>query len=267
MAMNGNDIQRFIGINFGRYLWDKEYAFDPARFSNPQLRIGLDINAGGNTGTHNKIACYASLFEERPGLLKGFLMAKEIKQYTMASATHDYTDLPLDHRYRGLYFRPFLLGTEPCQAVTNIKLSEDQDKRIPFDLPGADIFRILQADLPICEEMYYFTLGAANKYIYCAPSSRVTGFSQAWGEAVADHRGAIYDGDGGRLKTIAYAAPWNAQVLIKGYVPHAVYQIPFGDKMDPSDWYDVGMLGSLKLDITGAAAAKGFIFLQQERLY
>jgi len=138
-ALNGMDIRRVLNINFGRYLWDPELAFDPKQFNNPQLRITLDLASGGNSSSAVILTCWANLFETQPAGLKGFLMAKEFKQWTMADNTHEYTDLPNDYPYRALYHRAFLLGTESDQCVQNIKISEDQDKRIPYDCSGRDL--------------------------------------------------------------------------------------------------------------------------------
>jgi len=266
-ALNGGNICRYIGINFGRWLWDKEYAFDPKRFTNPQLRISLDIDAGGNSGSSVYITCWANLFDEAVPSLKGFFTTKEVKEYSIASATHEYTDLPLDYPYRALYFRPFVAGTEPNRCVSALKLSEDQDKRVPFDCGVQEIERALLAKYPPVEEHYYYALNTSNRYLYVAPTTRVTAYGAVWAESAAAQDAAFYDGDGGRLKTIAADNPSNTQILVRGYVPHAVYEIPFGDKNDPADFYDVRRLGSLRLDITGAATATGYIFLQQVRPY
>jgi len=266
-ALINNDIERYIGINFGRWLWDKEYAFDPQRFTNPQLRISLDIDAGGNNADTNKITCWANIFDEEVPSLKGFLMAKEIKEYAIASSVHEYTDLPLDYPYRALFFRPFVYGTEPTECVSNLKLSEDQDRKIPFDNPIQDIFRSIQEDLPPVEEYYYYPTRTALNYLFIAPSQEPTAVAAGWRTTAEDMHPSFYSGNGGRLQCIFDTQGPNAQIHVKGYLPHCVLQIPFGLKNDPVDWYDVRHLGSLRLDITGAATATGFLFLQQLRTY
>jgi len=267
MALNGSYIERFIGINFGRTLWDRDWALDPTKFRNLQIRISLDIDAGANASTATKIGMWANMFDERGVSPKGFLTAKEIKSYAIVSAVHEYTDLPVDRPYRALYLRPFAAGTEPNQLVSKIKLSEDQDKKVPYDLDLAAITRNLVARYGICEELYYFAIASTNRYLYCAPSTRVIALAAPWGETAVANSLTLYDGDGGRLKTIGSAAETNAQVLVKGYIPHACYEIPFGDKDDPGDAYEVSALGSLRADITGAGSATGYLFLEQYRVY
>ena len=258
---------RYIGINFGRWLWDSELAFDPKQFTNPQLRITLDYDAWAASGDYVHVTGWANLFDEKVPSLRGFLMTKEVKEYTMANNTHEYTDMPLDHPYRAIYFRPYLASTEPNQAVANIKLSEDRDKKIPYDLGGQDLLRTVMAGYPPVEESYWFGLSTSTRYLHIAPTTRVTAYGDVWAAAAAIQDPAYYDGDGGWLKTIAKANPSNTQIFVRGYVPHCVYEIPCGLKDDPDDWWDVTRLGSLRADITGAAAAKGFLSVQQLRPY
>jgi len=232
-----------------------------------RLRISLDIDAGGNAGTHIFLTCWANLFDEQPAELKGFLMSKEIKEWTMADNTHEYTDLPLDYPYRNLYLRAFSAGREPNSNVENIKLSEDQDKRIPYNCGGQEILRYVQENYPPVEEAYFYAFDTANRYLYIAPSTMVTAYAVTWAQVGAVQNPALYDGDGGRLKTIATANPQNNQVFVRGHVPHSVFEIPFGLRDTIEDWYDVRRLGSLRADIEGANAATGYLFVQQYRPY
>ena len=60
-------------------------------------------------------------------------------------------------------------------------------------------------------------------------------------------------------------------VELKGWLPHGVWEIPFGDQADIGDWYDVTKIGSLRADITKTAELDTSdsvqIFLQQMRKY
>jgi len=265
--LNGGTCKRYIGLNFGRYLWDRVYAFDPSRFNNPQLRVTLDSGVGANTCATLYMTCHANIFDSPPSELKGFLMSKELKQWTMAANTHEYTDLPLDHRYRSLYLRAYLAGTESNQCVANLKLSEDQDKRVPFDDDPFILYSTVLANLPKVKETYWFATADVNRYMYIVPTTRVTAVSSKWAEAADTKANSFYDGDGGALKTICSSVGMNTQCHLEGYIPHAVFKIPFGDQNDPGDWYNVMGLGSLRADITGGAAAQGYLFIEQERLY
>ncbi|MBA7471397.1 hypothetical protein ES707_06703 [subsurface metagenome] len=263
----GMNVSRFIGVNFGRWLWDKEYAFDPNRFTNPQLRITVDPDAGVNTPSSVYITCWANMFESSPVGLKGFLMSKEIKEYAVTADAHEYTDLPLDYPYRALYFQPFVRGTESHQCIKNLKISEDQDKRIPYNHGITDIINTIAAEYGRVEESYIMPATAAGVYLYITPTTHVTAVGVGWGDPAVATGVACYNGDGGRLDVDSVTVNANIQVHVKGDIPHAVFEIPFGLKNEPEDWYDVRGLGTLRLDIEGGATATGHIFLQQARNY
>lgn len=265
--MNGGTCKRYIGINFGRFLYDPQYAFDPSRFNNPQLRVTLDSGVGANTCATLYLTAKACIFDTPPVGLIGFLKARELKQWTMATTVHEYTPLPTDEIIRGLYLRTYLAGTEANQCVSNMKISEDQDKRIPFDDDPFALYSTILNGLPKVKEAYFVATSSANRYFYIAPTSGVTATGNEWNTSATDYGTAFYDGDGGRLKTICSTIGMNTQVQVEGYIPHAVFKLPFGNQQNPADWYDVRGLGSLRADVTGGAAAQGYIFLQTVKLY
>ncbi|GAG58540.1 unnamed protein product, partial [marine sediment metagenome] len=43
-------------------------------------------------------------------------------------------------------------------------------------------------------------------------------------------------------------------MLCKGYIPHGLVSIPFGNPAEPADWYDVTKVGSLKLRLKAGAS-------------
>lgn len=264
-------VQRFVGINFGRKLWDPELAFDPTKFTNPQLKITLDIDAGGNAPSANYLQVMAALFDEKAVSPVGFLMHKEIKDYPMGVSTHEYTDLPTDHPYRKLFIRQQTVGTEPDQHIDNIKLSEDQDKRIIFDHNTRELFQQVMANNPLLHESILCPITTAQTYGFCTPASRVYGSITPWAETVVVNQNAFYDGDGGRFKKIASTAGANVQVKLEGYSPHATFEIPFGDQDNPEDWFDASALRALKLDVKAGSGALTTdsvqVFLQQLRRY
>jgi hypothetical protein len=148
-------------------------------------------------------------------------------------------------------------------------LSEDQDKKVIFDHQPTDLCRMLLGEWPQVEEDYFFALNTSNRYLMIAPSQAVTAYGEVWAAAAAAQDAAFYDGDGGRLKTIAAANPSNTQIHVCGWFPHGVFLIPFGDQNDPDDWFDVTAIKSLRADVNVAAAATGGlqIFLEQLRSY
>lgn len=265
--LNGSGQDRNMSINFGRYLWDPDYAFDPKHFTNPQLRISLDISAGGNTPTTVYLTCFANMFDDLSVSPKGFLMSKEIKQWTATSAAHEYTDLPTDYPYRNIYLQARLADTEAIQCVTNVKISEDNDKRIPFDLGQRELSRVSRGNYGKVEEHFYFGSDTSLKYIYCAASDAVSAYGTSWADAAAELNLGFYGGDGGYLHVDGATAGGNIQVFVRGDTPHCVFQIPVGIQDAPETWWDVRNIGSLKADITGGASAVCKLFMEQLRSY
>jgi len=269
--LNGMDVERFIGINFGRYLWDPLFAFDPKKFRNPQLKLSLDVDAGGISPSANKLTVFANMFDEKAISPIGFLMHKEIKNYTMTASGHEYTDLPTDHPYRKMFVRCQYPGYEGNLYVKNIKLSEEQDKRVVFNDNPEEVFRNIAQNNPMLTELIYTGLGTTIQGKHCTPTARVISVANTWGETVGAGEIALYDGDGGKLKGITATATRNVQIAVNGWLPHATWEIPFGDQMDPDDWYDVTKIRSLKADIEGTASATSSqsvqMFLQQLRKY
>lgn len=265
--LNGGTFQREIQINFGRWLWDMQYGFRPDSFNNPQLRITLDYDAGGNAPSTAYMTVYAALFDKVTPTFTGYLMSKEIKKYTMADTVHEYTDMPTDYMYTDIFFRAALLGTEPNQCISNIKLSEDRDAGIPFDHAANEIERVLNTEYPDILEHVYFATGTSKKYVYCTPTTRVMALGDVWAAAGAAGTPAFYNGDGGRLDTIDGTAGANMQILVKGHIPHSTYRLPVAEVNDPQTYYDPSGFRSLRLDVTGAAASTGYIFARQLKPY
>jgi hypothetical protein len=268
---DGNAVQRFIGINFGRWLWDTELAFNPKNFKNPQLKLSLDINAGGNVPVQNSLTVWANMFDEKSVNPMGFLMHKEIKNYIATASGHEYTDLPTDFPYRKFLLRCQKAGTEPCQILDSFKLSEEQDKKIIWNHALEEISRNLAQEHPMLTEILYGWVNNSSTYGYCTPTVRTVGNVNHWHTAAGSGEIAFYDGDGGRFKVIAATAAALFNAHVSGWAPHATYDFPFGNQADMDDWFDPSGIGSLKADILALAGIAGTetvqLFLQQLRPY
>lgn len=269
--MGWGETQRFIRVNFGRYLWDPILALDPKKFRNPQLKITLDIDAGGAVPNLNRLQVWGALFDQKAIEPIGFLMHKELKEYTLAASSHEYTDMPLDHPYRKLFLRQQEAGTEPNANINKIKLSEDQDKKIIFDHETEEVLRTIAMISPQIMEHIHCRIGTAQTDVYCTPTTRVYGNFTELGDTSGSGAIASTMGDGGRIKGICATAQKYVQLIVSGYLPHGTWEIPFGLQNEIDDWFDVTKLGSLKLDVLTTSSPAGTeraqIFLQQLRKY
>jgi len=269
--MGWGETQRFVRVNFGRYLWDPELAFDPKKFRNPQLKLTLDIDAGGAVPNLNRLQVWGALFDEKAITPAGFLMHKEVKEFTLSASSHEYVDLPRDYAYRKLFVRQQEAGTEPNANIDTIKLSEDQDKKVVFDHTTEDIFRTIAMLTPPIQEKIHARIATSQTNIYCTPTTRVYANATETGDTSGSGAIATTMGDGGLVKGICATAQKYAVIDVMGWLPHGTWEIPFGLQNQMDDWYDVTKIGSLKLDVLATASPAGTekaqIFLQQLRKY
>lgn len=258
---------RQIALSFGRHLWDPELALDPKKFTNPQLKITFDISAGGMAPSKCELSVLAALFDQKAITPVGFLMTKELKRWTSDAPNHEYTDMPTDYPYRKLFLQGRLDSNPPYWVFGNIKLSEDQDKKVVVNGEFRDLmFGIGRENAHIHETIN--TSGSSGlRGQHCTPTSNVNANANSWSEESSPNSISVYNGDGGYLTTIGELGI-NQVICLEGWAPHGTLQIPFGLQDVPDDWYDVTKIGSLRLDVTdGVDDCTSKVFIQQFRKY
>jgi len=267
--LNGSYAEMVFNMNFGRFLYDPLFAFDPGKFTNPQLKITIDMGAGGCTSVAGRLAVLAHIFDEKEISPTGFLMHKQIKDYTLGSASHEYTDLPTDYLYRKLFISSLIPGTGADYIFGNIKLSEDNDRKIPFNHSIFDILRMIVGQGVPYREKHAFAIGGSDGDFYCTPTYWPKFDVVSWAGSNYPLTITVDGGDGGKGHLYNEGSIGNVQLGAEGYLPHGVIEIPFGIQEDPEDWYDVTKVGSLRLDILSASGRSEScqILLQQLRNY
>ena len=268
---NENWSRMIYDINFGRFLYDPLYAFDPKRFTNPQLKITIDINGGGAVSDNGYLTVLADIFDEKAITPVGFLMHKEIKDYVPGASAHEYTDLPTDFSYRKLFIKAQKYAENPDELINTIKLSEDNDRKIPFDMTCGELLRAITSRSGPYRENMVVAGGADDWAYYCTPTHWPTGNISQFETSHADFYYALGHPWGGRGYISLGTGGLNLAISVVGWAPHGVMAIPFGLQDDPEDAYDVSKLGSLRLDILATAdydtGDDCQIFLQQLRKY
>jgi hypothetical protein len=251
-------------INFGRNKWDKTLALDPTKFSNLQIQISYDWKAVQAAASGCDFAIIADVMEGLSGAPTGFLMKKEIKSWTAASGTHEYTSLPRDYKYRRLFLQARTIQVGVGAHWSNAKLSEDNDKRIPFDVIVDDQIAENAIDYGIISEFGGGNLTNGSYPLIVAPT-----YAPAF--ILCEH--ADYTGiasnkqDGGYMlpKTNGGADMYSG--ICQGLCPHGLVAFDFGDRDNPDDWYDPTKVGDLQLDVTGAGSHAIQLVLEQVRTY
>ena len=254
-------------IDFGRYLYDPVLAFDPKKFTNPQLKITYNYRAVVADAISGSLEVFAHIFDEKEVAPTGFLMTKEVQTYDTASAAYEYIDLPIDYPYRKLLVRAYLEGKAFDGSISEFKLSEDADKRIPIDVAMEPYLRELCGNYPPIIEHWLLRAQTTTTALFMMPTY--------WPVVLGLGRHAVHwwrdpaklEADlTGIMATSAQTSPTVGSAI--GYVPHQVVSFPFGLQDDPTDWYDVTKLGSLRARLKGNVAdSEVTVFLQQLRSY
>lgn len=265
----GGTVETFFGIDFGRYLWDKELAFDPSRFSNPTLKITYDRSLCQALCTAMRLEVSAWCFDEKVISPMGFLMSKEHYAYTIGTdGSFENISLPLDYPYRHLLIRGYYAAREPWHALESMRLDEDRLARIPFDVKLEEYFMEMKSIWTPISERVHFTAWADDHAYFVTP----TDYSSFLWESMGGHsEGYIktYVRGGKILMNAAGGLAMEAHGWIHGYLPHHCFDFVFGDPNDLGDLYDVTRLGhlNLRLEAGSGSGTTGEVAIQQLRRY
>lgn len=260
-----------LHILFGRYLWDPVLALDPTKFENLQIKVSLDLDGGGFNNSQIIMSIFANLFDKKSITPTGFLMSKEIKDYALGAGTHEYINLPTDHPYRQILLRIQKAGTGVEYCFDELKLSEDQDKVIPFNHGIEELLHAITSNTKPYREWIICTALAAGRYFHITPGYWPGLTASVWSNSISATDLAVYEGDGGRILVTQDPAVRNMMVAVQGWCPHSTIQIPFGMQNDIDDWYDVSDIESLELDLKSASGMSSSetcqVVTQQYRKY
>ena len=239
-----------FNIDFGRYLYDKAIAFDPKKFTNPQLKITWDETVCQTSAVDNYCMVVADIFDQLVPTPEGFMMTKEIYNYTVAETGYEYIDLPTDYITQQIFLKTLLAENTFTTIIDEVKLSEDNDKRIPLDTEITDhLLYVLEQWGYVIEHAYLKAATSATAF-YAMPSDIGHPVSAPYGAADAS---AIWTLDGGKFSYIGTSDAINHKALVYGCLPHGVMPLLPKPGGEIADWFDVTKLGSLKLRIKDSA--------------
>lgn len=238
-------------LRFGRYLWDPILALDPTKFRNPQLKITHNYAAGGCSPNAATLEVVLDLFDEKEVKPTGFLMNKELMSYTLSGGANEYVDLPTDYKLRKLLVFSLYTAKQPWQQYNELKLSEDNDKRVPFNDKTSDLIKYFGDNYPNLAE---YIVGVA--LTSTRPFFTMSAYETICSGLPTDYAAAYLTSDlsyGGTVDIRANTT-CNFMAMIRGQMPHGGLCIPFGLQDDLDDWYDVTALGSLILTIKAGSS-------------
>lgn len=267
--INANDIISRYGLDFGRWLWDPLLALDPNKFRNLQLKIShtlVNCNASCVSGT---VEVRAWVFDEKKVTPSGFLMSKELYSYTCGAAnSYEYIELPTDYPIRKLLIRGYYAGTQPADSVTEFRIDENMEQKIPIDMGTETYYSFMVGTRwkPVVESLQAYTAGS-NNYFYITPTWYWSMTALAPGDE--NHVWMGYAPAGGKCN-IKGAASTSFSAVVTGYLPNHCIEVPFGDSSDVSDWYNVTSKSMVRLRLkAGGNGTNGTaqVVLQQLRRY
>lgn len=255
-------------LDFGRYLWDKDFAIDPKRFSNLQLKITHNKALGGSAPDAGELAVYGFVMDAGDAAPRGFIMTKEIQSYALTSSAHEYITLPIDYPYRKIIVQSLAASKQPHEQYNKIKLGLDNDRVVLLNnLSTSMLAKALAPKNRIIDAICGTGTGSAvGHYVTPAYETYITvlGFDAAVTTAYATQSYGGYT-------TIAYDNAEHFQGHVHGLMPHGALALPFGDPLDASTWLDVTKAATLKLDITAGSSVGSSstceIVAQQARMY
>lgn len=238
-------------IFFGRWLYDPLLALDPTKFTNPQIKVTHNLASGGSSPDAATLEITADIFDQKAATPIGFLMAKENVSYTLVASANEYIDLPTDYALRKLLIMSLSDDKQPWEQYNEVKLSEDNDKRIPFDDKTSDLLKYMGNLFPRIHESIE---GAAltttrDFYIMSTYEVELAGIAMGFGASylTSDY---MYGGN----VDIRGSAAANFKAVVQGSAPFGALCLPFGNQDDNEDWYNVMDLGSLRLTLKAGSS-------------
>lgn len=262
---------------FGRYLYDPDFGFNPVKYRNPQLKITFNKAAvraasatGFASGNNIILSVIAKVMEQGP--TPGFvLMQKEIKSFTSAASGDERVELPVDYPYRLMLLRPWVSGSDVDEVISNLKLTVDTDKFIPFDRKVKQLdAEAFAAFGPFDYKHDMYRGGSFTAIVFANKEPHYTGYVRnpgtprvlvPYAQWSSNYNAELYDMAGALDGT-------SRQITgrVHGHALHATLPVVFGKLMEPDTWFPVSGYGKIEAVLTqGVASATVQIALEQVR--
>jgi len=259
---------------FGRYMWDREYYLDLAKFQNPQFKLTTNIAAiraadvDGYLADSIKVTITMHVIEDGADASKGFFMQKEVYSFTSGTSGDEHVSLPLDYPYVSLMLRAFTQGNDIDENIDNLRISCDAGKFIPVDKKVKKIYQMNEEDMGPGEVRYYLTRADDEDVYHILSHDPQVSVMPRDGANIVN----VYFSWSGQFHIRVYEADGSTEntakalsFIAKGGAPHHTVWHPFGLLADPltyfnpKDWVDIDLV------LHQAAAAVCQVVLTQLR--
>lgn len=262
-------------MRFGRYLGDTQYAFDPSKYLNPQVRVTWNlatVRAIGATSfvtATGTLTVYAEIMEgaAQP---EACLHLKQLYQFVTGAAGIQPILLPTDQKIKAIMLRSANALGGFLYGINNVKLQADQSKVVFFDTRTTDLVRYATLRNPrFSYKHYFYAANATTIFPLMKTDETVAGQSDAGDRTFAYMNTGI--GNGALAVFSAGVADVNQRNFIAdvaGWTPEWCTWIDLGDWGDPATWLDPTPYKSLQLELTqNAANGVASVVLENEVKY
>ena len=271
-----SNTQNLFGVlQFGRWLGDDVFSFDPSQFSNPQLRIKWNLatnRAVGATGyvtASLSVTATAEIMEGAP-TPQGMLTAQQYFEKTTVASGVEPVLLPGDKLIKAVMVRCASDSGGGLYGVSNLKLQADNNKLVLFDERKSDIQRYMTLRNPPFTYKHHIYAKDADTFYPILKQEETVSITPEAGDTVASYlnygvgSGALDILTGG----VAAAAELDLYSQVMGFMPFACAYLDMGEFDNPSSWFDPTPYREVKLEVTQDAASSALeVVLEQVYVY
>lgn len=257
-------------LDFGRFLHDPLLAFDPTRFSNPQLKVTWNQALADTSVTVDSMEIWAELFDEKAPAPMGFLSAREIWAGSfLADNSVNEVLIPDDEVIRQILVRANEATYKPWHQVDIAKLDEAGTGAVIFDYEDLEMYyRRMKSRWPMMHTPFFVGATTTARIFYIPETDFWASLSVMGVAATMEVYETTASMAGGYCSLIG-SGDHQCIGEARGYLPWHTFQFPMGKQDDPSDWYDpTGKKPRLRLTSnTGGVSGDGNVVIETVHKY
>jgi hypothetical protein len=269
----GNTATAVVHLDFGRFLWDAEYAFRPEMFSNPQLRITHNEAAWNTNAVVNSFAVHAHVDDSPPqGGAGGMLVTKEVQNYGFTASATEVIRIPTDQTIRGIFVVSESTDHDLLAGLDTVKLDVNSGQFVFFNEKVESLFqelvRLGPVTIPVTLDS---AVSAMTLYLPTTQGNQLAIAYDAVNFVTAQSHFSVVTATGPKLAITASVDIQAETAVATGYAPGGV--IPFwqGNPHDPETWYTPNASDQLRASILASAVSDssdtGRVIVQQAIRY
>jgi hypothetical protein len=253
--ISGQIASAVADIDFGRWLYDTKYLFDPTKYVNPQLKITTNPQAVDGSATTGTVEARAYFIKAGSASPIGHLMPREFATWAPGASGAVYPFyLPVDKIIRKLVIMARNSGALPNNVCSNIRIDENMDSAIPINLSTSLWNEVYDGQLDRTDENGYLLGSVGARSVWWAACQDIT---------YSGVQTAVTDISACATQPLVNPVPHtdvaahNITARVSGFRPHGAMAVPFGDYLDDTAWYNPTGVNQLRLQLTAGSGYSG----------